>query len=85
MGILAVRPEYQRKGLGSMLLTPVLELADKDKAKVFVQASVKGLGLYLKHGWIEVDEILLDFSPYGGEKQMKTALLIREPRSIQRT
>jgi hypothetical protein len=68
-----------------MLLTPVLELADKDKAKVFVQASVKGLGLYLKHGWIEVDEILLDFSPYGGEKQMKTALLIREPRSIQRT
>jgi len=81
MSILAVRPEYQRKGLGSMLLTQVLELADKDSAKTFIQASAKGLGLYLKHGWVEVDEIVLDFSPYGGAKQAKTALLMREPRS----
>lgn len=81
MSLLAVRPEYQRKGLGSLLLTPVLELADKENAKTFVQASGKGLGLYLKHGWEEVDEIVLDFSPYGGAKHAKTALLIREPRA----
>lgn len=64
-----------------MLLSPVLEQADKDNAKTFVQASVFGLGLYLKHGWVEVDEIILDFSPYGGAKQVKTALLVREPGS----
>ena len=81
MSILAVRPEYQRKGLGSMLLTPGLELADKDNAKTFIQASPKGVNLYLKHGWVAVDEIILDFSPYGGEKEVKTALLIREPRT----
>lgn len=80
MNLLAVRPEYQRKGLGSMLLAPVLELADKDNAKTFIQASALGIGLYLKHGWVEVDEIVMDFSPYGGAKQTKTALLVREPK-----
>ena len=80
MSILAVRPEYQRKGLGSMLLDPVLKQADEDNAKTFIQASEKGIGLYLKCGWVEVDEIVMDFSPYGGPKQTKTVLLIREPR-----
>ena len=80
MSILAVRPEYQRKGLGSLLLDPVWKLADKDNAKTFIQASEKGIGLYLKYGWVEVDEIVMDFSPYGGPKQTKTVLLIREPR-----
>ncbi|KFY70498.1 hypothetical protein V499_09121 [Pseudogymnoascus sp. VKM F-103] len=75
MSILAVRPEYQRKGLGSMLLTPVLEQADKENAKAFVQGSVQGVGMYLKHGWEEVDEILMDYSPYGGASDVKTALL----------
>lgn len=81
MSLLAVRPAYQRKGLGSMLLFPVLELADKENAKAFVQASTQGLGLYLRHGWVEVDEIVLDFSPYGGVNEAKTALMIREPGS----
>lgn len=80
MSILAVRPKYQRKGLGSMLLTPVLEQADKENAKAFVQGSAQGIGLYLKHGWEEVDEILMDYSPYGGAADVKTALLVREPR-----
>jgi hypothetical protein len=37
--------------------------------------------LYQRFGWKQVDEIVIDFSPYGGPKQVKTALLIREPRS----
>ncbi|KFX90617.1 hypothetical protein V490_06365 [Pseudogymnoascus sp. VKM F-3557] len=87
MSILAVRPEYQRKGLGSMLLAPVLEQVDKENAKAFVQGSAQGVGLYLKHGWVEVDEILMDYSPYGGAKDVKTALLgclsIPLPRCIR--
>jgi len=80
MSILAVRPEFQRRGLGSMLLTPVLELVDKENAKTFIQGSAKGLGLYLKYGWVEVDEIVFDFSPYGGAKEAKTTLLMRKPQ-----
>jgi ribosomal protein S18 acetylase RimI-like enzyme len=33
MSLLAVRPKYQRRGLGSMLLAPVLELADGEKGE----------------------------------------------------
>jgi len=64
-----------------MLLVPGLEMADKDNAKTYVSASAKGLGLYLKYGWVEVDEIVMDFSLYGGAKHIRTALLIREPKS----
>jgi predicted N-acetyltransferase YhbS len=78
MALLAVRPSHQRLGLGSLLLTPVLKQADVEGAKVFVQASKEGMGLYARFGWEEVDEVVIDFSAYGGEK-VKTALMIRDP------
>ncbi|KAL3421584.1 hypothetical protein PVAG01_08030 [Phlyctema vagabunda] len=83
MSILAVRPKYQRQGVGSKLLARGLELADRNNSKTFIQASPTGLSLYLRHGWEEVDEIVLDFSSYGGPKEVKTALLIREPKSVE--
>lgn len=82
MRILAVCPAYQRKGIGSMLLKPILEIIDKDRAKTYITASPVGLGLYLKNGWKEVDEIHIDFGPYGGEKD-RTAVLIREPKVLE--
>jgi GNAT superfamily N-acetyltransferase len=69
MNILAVRPSYQRQGLGTMLLAPGLELADNANAKTYIEASRKGKELYLKHGWVEVDEMMLDLSVYGGDKE----------------
>ncbi|KFY19383.1 hypothetical protein V493_07984 [Pseudogymnoascus sp. VKM F-4281 (FW-2241)] len=80
MSILAVRPQYQRRGLGSMLLSAVLEQVDKEHAKAFVQGSAQGIGLYLKHGWGEVDEILMDYSSYGGAEDVRTALLPRHTK-----
>ena len=63
-----------------MLLKEVWEQVDQDGAKVFVQASKEGMGLYERFGWVEVDEILMDFSRYGGEKNVRTSLMIREPQ-----
>jgi GNAT superfamily N-acetyltransferase len=84
MSILAVRPSYQRKGLGSRLLAPVLELADNGFAKTYIEASEQGRGLYEKFGWVEVDEIVIDLSPYGGAKEEKMALMMREPGTMKR-
>lgn len=81
MSILAVRPAYQRKGLGAMILTPVLQMADKENAKTYIEASTKGKGLYLKHGWVQVDEMVMDLSPYGGAKEEVTTFMMREPSS----
>jgi hypothetical protein len=57
-----------------------LEQVDKNGAKTFISGSKKGLGLYLKHGWVEVDEAVLDLSPYGGPKEEKTSFMMRESR-----
>lgn len=48
-----------------MLLTAGLAEADRDGARTYIEASAKGLPLYLKHGWVKVDEIKIDGSKYG--------------------
>lgn len=79
MALLAVHPSYQRQGVGSLLLTEGLKIVDEGGAKAFVQASREGRGLYTKFGWKAVGEVMVDYTPYGGEK-VKTLLMIREPR-----
>lgn len=64
-----------------MLLEPILEKIDHDKAKSYITASPVGLGLYLKYGWKEVDEIFIDFGAHGGGKD-RTAVLMREPKVV---
>ncbi|KAL8766853.1 MAG: hypothetical protein Q9209_006511 [Squamulea sp. 1 TL-2023] len=77
--ILIVSPAYQRKGLGTMLIREGLAAADRDKVRTYVEASPKGLGLYKKHGWKEVDEIVIDMRPHGGTGIATEKCLIREP------
>lgn len=81
MGPLAVRLEYQRMGIGALLVAHGLELVDKHNVKTYVQASPAGLGLYLKYGWIEVEELIFDLSPYGGPTEVKTVLMTRGPKA----
>lgn len=50
-----VRSEYNRKGIGGILLRHVLNIADNlNQEKTFVEASHVAKGLYLKHGFIVV-------------------------------
>jgi GNAT superfamily N-acetyltransferase len=83
MNILAVRPEYQRKGLGARLLEPVLALADRDGARTYIEASAKGLGLYLKYDWKEIDAINIDMRPYGGHQIESTKCMMRDPQPLK--
>ena len=64
--ILIVDPAYQRRGLGTMLLGKGLAEADKARAKTFIEATVPGLPMYLRHGFEEVDAIKIDMGRYGG-------------------
>jgi GNAT superfamily N-acetyltransferase len=66
MEILAVHPAYQRRGLGSQMLEPILGLADRERRKIYIEASKKGVGLFRQYGWVQVDALLLDTRPYGG-------------------
>jgi hypothetical protein len=35
------------------------------------------MGLYEKFGWEDVDRVVFDFSAWGGEKEVRTCLMIR--------
>lgn len=83
MNILAVRPDYQRKGLGAMLLEDGLALADRDGCKTYIEASAKGLGLYLKYGWKVIDDIKVDTRPYGGHSVDSTKCMMRDPQPLK--
>ncbi|KAL9134539.1 MAG: hypothetical protein Q9175_004275 [Cornicularia normoerica] len=63
--MLAVDPAYQRRGLGSMLIRPGLEDADKAGAQTYIEASPDGMPLYLKHGWEPVDKMVIDMGKHG--------------------
>ncbi|KAL8708855.1 MAG: hypothetical protein Q9220_006311 [cf. Caloplaca sp. 1 TL-2023] len=77
--ILMVIPDYQRRGLGAMLIREGLAAADRDEAKCYIEASPAGLELYKRYGWKQVDEIVLDMKPHGGSGMATEVLLIREP------
>ena len=53
-----MHPDYQRKGLGRMLLEHFLKDADRDNAKSYLQATAKGEGLYLQYGWKYIEDMV---------------------------
>jgi hypothetical protein len=66
-----------------MLLEDGLALADRDGCKTYIEASAKGLGLYLKYGWKEIDDVKVDTRPYGGHSVESTKCMMRDPQPLK--
>jgi GNAT superfamily N-acetyltransferase len=78
--ILATHPGYQRKGLGKRLLEYGCEIADREGAKVYLEASKTGLPLYESLGWEGVGEFDIDLGEFGGEEVQVLKLMVRAPK-----
>jgi GNAT superfamily N-acetyltransferase len=62
--LLGTMPEWQGRGLGSSLMTPVLEKCDRDRVPAYLEAtSERNKQLYLRHGFEVTDEIPLPDGP----------------------
>lgn len=62
-----------------MLIAEGLADADRNNARTYIEASHAGYELYLRHGWKQVDEIVIDTGNYGGHGVATEKLLFREP------
>ncbi|KAL8724844.1 MAG: hypothetical protein Q9166_007716 [cf. Caloplaca sp. 2 TL-2023] len=84
LSLLATKPEHEGRGAGSMLVGWGTERADAMGVRCFVDASVRGEGLYRRRGFMEeVGTLELDLRGYeGGEGYgvQRWVALMREPR-----
>ncbi|KAI7211896.1 hypothetical protein KC333_g7420 [Hortaea werneckii] len=65
IGMLATLPCHQHKGAGTMLLDAICNDADEAGLEVYLEATDTAKPLYLKHGFVAVNEIRFDPARYG--------------------
>lgn len=78
--MLAVHPNYHRRGAGSLLLTHGLEEADKLGLPVYLDCGVMGKPMYEKYGFENVGDFPLNCLDYGGRSDGRHWLMLRPAR-----
>ncbi|KAE9378195.1 acyl-CoA N-acyltransferase [Stipitochalara longipes BDJ] len=81
LNTLVVSPEYQRRGIGKMLIEDGLKEADRLGLQAVLGASKEGLGLYKKLGFKEVEVMEIRLWEYeGGEgRGLETHAVMHRP------
>lgn len=67
LGYLTVHPDYQRQGVGSLLLESGIKAAEKMELDIFVTSTKAGNRLYYKAGFTLLAEINGDNSQVSGD------------------
>jgi GNAT superfamily N-acetyltransferase len=78
---LATDPEFQRRGLGGMLLRQGIERADAEGRRIYLEATEAGRPLYEKLGWKDIDLVSVDLRKWGEERPGLNYIMMREPRT----
>lgn len=78
--LLATDPDFQRRGLGGMLLGHLTALADAESRRVYLEATIVGHPLYEKLGWRDIDLITIDFRKWGENQTDYNWVMMREPQ-----
>jgi predicted N-acetyltransferase YhbS len=74
----AVHPNWQRKGVGSMLVKKCLESVDANHAKCYVHSSRAGKSLYEKFGFKMMGVVTIDLKEFGDYEPHTTWDMQRE-------
>ena len=75
-------PKYQRQGIGSMVMRWGTGKLEEMQVPSFIVSSEQGYGLYMKHGYKEVDRWEVDMGrwpQWGGNGMYMNAFLTRYP------
>jgi predicted N-acetyltransferase YhbS len=68
----AVHSNWQRKGVGSVLVKKFLETVDAHHAKCYVHSSKMGKSLYEKFGFYILGVVTVDLKPFGDYESYTT-------------
>ncbi|OQE13764.1 hypothetical protein PENFLA_c043G02684 [Penicillium flavigenum] len=81
LDLLATLPEYQGRGFGSAVLKWGMEKADASQSRIFLEGTPEGVPVYLKHGWKILEEVVMDYTQFGGVGQESFFMMMRDPVS----
>ncbi|KAK8070612.1 Acyl-CoA N-acyltransferase [Apiospora hydei] len=81
LSLLCVSPKYSRKGIATALLAPMLDIADAEGRKTYLEATAAGKPLYEKLGFRLVELLTFDWDELTKERNglYKNWVMIREP------
>jgi hypothetical protein len=68
-----------------MLLRHVLDIADKEGRKTYIEATPAGHPVYRKLGFEDVDVIKVDLRKYGGDRVGTNVCMLRQPHEPKST
>ena len=72
---LAIHPTYQRRGVGTRLLSWGIERGDTEGIPIGVVGSLQGARLYERMGWKDVGYCIVDFE----ERRLEDRAMVRWP------
>ena len=75
-----VHPDYQRRGVGKLLMEWGLDVADREGLSCRLQATPQGRGLYSKCGFENVGNMDIDMSKYGGKGIYRYVCMLRSAK-----
>ncbi|EFR02113.1 hypothetical protein MGYG_05115 [Nannizzia gypsea CBS 118893] len=81
LNLLAVHPDYQRRGIGGALLRHGLEEVKKSGLPAWLESSRDGFPLYKAHGFEIVETVCWRMADYGGTEEdgdIKSWAMIKE-------
>lgn len=76
-----MHPDYQRNGVGKMLVNHCLDLADAEGKKAFLGATEEGVKLYSKCGFRQVEDVKVDVTRWGGKEPAMIWPMVRDPKT----
>lgn len=79
LSLLFVHPEYQRQGIGSLLLEWGKKKADETRARIWLSSTPQAVSTYERNGWKVVERYDVMLEKYGGQGVYSRAWMLREP------
>ena len=80
---MATSPGFQKRGLASRLLRIIMDMADSEVRKIYIEASDVGFPVYEKLGWRLVGTVEVDLTRWGSVGVRRNGVMLRNPHPLQ--